>query len=161
MTQLEREINDLYYLSYYSVSPYFPYSYSVPCDTADYSPVSATVSTESSEDPSTNFTAKQGADFSLNLVWKNDGVLVDLTGYTARMQLKMSYADTVPALSLTSGSGITLGGVLGTIDIAITAIQTAALQATTYLYDLELVSSGGQVTRLLEGKIKVTPEVTT
>jgi hypothetical protein len=63
-----------------------------------------------------------------------------------------------PTATLTAG--ITLGGVAGTIVINITAAQTTALTAGNYVYDLELTSGGGVVTRILEGSFVVTPEVT-
>jgi hypothetical protein len=55
-----------------------------------------------------------------------------------------------------------LGGTAGTIVVALTATQTAAIDATPsgqYVYDLELVS-GSTVTRLVEGNFLVSPEVT-
>lgn len=63
-----------------------------------------------------------------------------------------------PTATLTAG--ITLGGSAGTIVINITAAQTTALTAGNYVYDLELTSGGGFVTRILEGKFVITPEVT-
>jgi hypothetical protein len=63
-----------------------------------------------------------------------------------------------PTATLTAG--LTLGGSAGTIVINITAAQTTALTSGTYVYDLELTSGGGVVTRILEGKFVITPEVT-
>ena len=70
----------------------------------------------------------------------------------------MSVSTTI--LSLTQSAGLTLGGVAGTIIIALTATQTAALVAGNYVYDLELASSGGVVTRLVQGTLAVSAEVT-
>lgn len=56
-----------------------------------------------------------------------------------------------------AGGNITLGGALGTL----TAAQTGALTPAKHLrYDLELVSPGGVVTRLLEGLVGVSKQVT-
>lgn len=101
----------------------------------------------------------QGSTFSKTLVWSIDGVPVNLTGYTARMQVRSSYTSATAVVTLTNGSGITLGTTNGQITLTISAIATAAIAAGNYVYDLEL-TSGGTVTRLLEGQFIVSPEVT-
>jgi hypothetical protein len=105
---------------------------------------------------------KQGATLSLTATWKDSaGAAINLTGYTARMQVRSAYDATSTILSLTSSSGITLGGAAGTIAITASATVTAALTAPwAGVWDLELVSGGGVVTRLLEGAATVSPEVT-
>ena len=105
---------------------------------------------------------KQGATLSLTATWKDStGAAINLTGYTARMQVRSAYDATSTILSLTSSSGITLGGSAGTIAITASATVTAALTAPwSGVWDLELVSGGGVVTRLLEGAATVSPEVT-
>lgn len=104
----------------------------------------------------------QGASWSYVLTWKTGEPLaaVNLTGYTARLQARESVADTTPALSLTLGSGITLGGSAGTVTLTRTPTQTSAIPAGRYYYDLEVESAGGQVTRLTEGTLTVYAEVT-
>lgn len=109
-----------------------------------------------------DITINQGATFELSITWKDSaGTAINLTGYSARMQVRETYSSTSSILSLTSGSGITLGGAAGTIAILISATTTAALTAPfSGVYDLELVSAGGVVTRLLQGAATVSPEVT-
>jgi hypothetical protein len=105
----------------------------------------------------------QGANFDYTLTWKSAGVPVNLTGYSARMQVRESYDAGTAVVSLTSGTGITLGGTAGTIGIALTPTQTAVLDGTPNIqaiYDLELVSGAGYVTRLVEGRFYIYPEVT-
>jgi len=104
---------------------------------------------------------KQGATLSLTATWKDSaGTAVNLTGYTARLQVRATYDSSSTILSLTSAAGITLGGAAGTIAITASAATTAALTAPfSGVYDLELVSGGGEVTRLLEGTATVSPEV--
>lgn len=107
-----------------------------------------------------NFVCPQGATFSKQLTWEIDNDPVDLTTYTARMQVREKYTSPSATVSLTTeNGGITLGGVDGTIDIDINATTTAGIVAKEYVYDLELISSS-VVTRLIEGKFIVTPEVT-
>lgn len=82
-----------------------------------------------------------------------------LSGYSARLSIRRSVEDAAAVLALTSGSGLTLTAATGSIAVAITAAQTAALSGT-YVYDLEVESSGGVITRLLQGRLHVSPQVT-
>lgn len=107
-----------------------------------------------------NFICPQGTTFSKQLTWKIEDEPVDLTTYTARMQVREKHTSTKKILDLTTeNSGISLGGIDGTIQIEINADDTADVVAKCYVYDIELVSSSN-VTRLLEGQFIVTPEVT-
>ena len=108
-----------------------------------------------------------GQDWERILTVAIGGTAVNLTGYTARMMARSDYTASTATLSLTTGgSGITLGGTAGTITLGQTAAQTASLGSalanaqTQLVYDLELVSSGTVVTRLVQGVITVYPEVT-
>lgn len=107
-----------------------------------------------------NLDCWQGASFDYSLTWQTNGTAVNLTGYSARMQVRESYDSLTPVLSLTSGSGITLGGTAGSIILDAHATVTATIPSGQYVYDLELVTGGGYVTRLLEGNFTVDPEVT-
>lgn len=107
-----------------------------------------------------NFNAPQGATFSRTLTYKADNVAVNLTGFSARMQVRKNVTDSSTILSLVSPTNITLGGAAGTITVTVTATAMAAVAAGTYVYDLEIESGSGIVTRLIEGKFIVTPEVT-
>lgn len=107
-----------------------------------------------------NFVCQQGSTFSEQLIWSIDQNPVDLTTYTARMQVREKYKSPNYILNLTTeNGGITLGGDDGTIDIDINSTTTSNIVAKEYVYDIELISSS-VVTRLLEGKFIVTPEVT-
>ena len=102
-----------------------------------------------------------GATFSRVIRYKADGSNVNLTGFTARAQIRPSAASATTTLSLTTeNTRITLGGTAGTITLNISATDTAALTAGRYVYDLELVSAGGIVTRLLQGVVTVSANVT-
>jgi hypothetical protein len=106
-----------------------------------------------------NITAYQGATYDLNLTWAVAGTPVNLGGYTAAMQVRENPSSNQAILSLTSGSGITLGGTAGTIGILISASTMGAATPGNYVYDLELYS-GGQVTRLIQGGFAIQAEVT-
>lgn len=110
-----------------------------------------------------NLECYQGASFDYSLTWQTGGAAVNLTGYSARMQVRDTHDGSTAIVSLTSGSGITLGGTAGTILLAMNATTTAALDGTPsgqYVYDLELESGAGYVTRLVEGMFTIHPEVT-
>jgi hypothetical protein len=108
-----------------------------------------------------NGTINQGSDWFLTLIYKDSsGTAINLTGYTANMQLRVNANSTTANLTLSTGSGITITGATGTIAIHATATQTAALLAQNYVYDLEIRSSGGIVTRLIQGTLNVSAEVT-
>lgn len=107
-----------------------------------------------------DFTIYQGATFSRVITWKDESeTLVNLTGYTARMQIRQRIGgDTLIALT-TENSRIALGGTAGTITLNVSATDTAALTMDG-VYDLELVSAAGVVTRLLQGSVTLSKEVT-
>jgi len=108
-----------------------------------------------------NFICPQGSTFSRRITYKIDDALVNLIGYSSRLQVRETHYATDIIANLTSGSaGITLGGSAGTIDILISDTDTAEFPPGTFVYDLELESSGGIVNRLIEGSFIITPEVT-
>lgn len=104
---------------------------------------------------------EQGATFAYSITWKDStGTPINLTGYSARMQVRPAVSSSTLRLELTSANGrISLGGSAGTISLSISAADTAALPAGGYVYDLELVS-GATVTRLMQGAFEVRAEVT-
>ena len=109
-----------------------------------------------------NATIDQGATWTLEVVYKNEaGTPINLTGYTAALQIRQNYYDTTALITLTSPSnGIVITGATGKINITMTNVQTGGLDEGFYVYDLEITSSGGIVTRLIQGQFTVSPEVT-
>jgi ABC-type nickel/cobalt efflux system permease component RcnA len=108
-----------------------------------------------------NVTIDQGATWYLNVEYDNpNGTPVNLTGYTAALQLRSLPESATAVLSLSTGSGITITGATGLVAISATATQTRAIDEGTYYYDLEITSAAGVVTRLVQGQAVVTPEVT-
>ena len=108
-------------------------------------------------------TIEQGATFRKSLTWKvgTPAVPVDLTGCTARMHIR----STIPSATVlheltTENGGITLGGTAGTIMMYISPTQTALMAWTAGVWDVEIVTAAGDVTRLLYGPVTVSPEVT-
>jgi hypothetical protein len=111
-----------------------------------------------------NTTIDQGADWYINFTYYSDSTQttpVNLTGFTAALQLRSEPSDAVSVLSLSSPSnGIVITGVSGLIAVHATAAQTGVIQEGYYYYDLEITSSTGIVTRLIQGQILVSAQIT-
>jgi len=105
-----------------------------------------------------DFNIDQGTTWNRIITITQNDAPVNLTSFTARMQLRRVKSQTTADLSLSIGEGITITPQTGEIQISLTAEQTAQL-SDAYFYDLELVS-GSVVGRYLQGKIIISPEVT-
>ena len=104
-----------------------------------------------------NLTIDQGSTFSasIDITDTEDNVLV-LTGYTVAGQIRKTY-DSSTAVSFTASVS---KASTGEVTISLTPVQTNALVAGRYVYDVEITSAGGTVTRVIEGQLEVTPGVT-
>jgi len=101
---------------------------------------------------------EQGATYGLVVTVENpDGTPVDLTGMTARMQVRDVSEQVLVELTTENGR-ISLGGASGKITLSIDAATTADLDRGG-VYDLELVN-GAEVTRVIMGKASLSKEVT-
>jgi len=109
-----------------------------------------------------NFTIEQGATLIKPFVWKSsDGTPVDLSGYTARMQVRRSVSAAEVLLEAsTSNDRIQLDPLAGRITLVLPADVTAAINWSRGRYDIELESPDGDVTRLIYGEITVSKEIT-
>lgn len=86
----------------------------------------------------------------------------DLSGHTARMQIRRTVESTSTMLSLTTENGgivINPGTPDNEIEIVISAANTATL-TTDGVYDLEIINNGGAVSKVIRGTITLIPEVT-
>lgn len=102
----------------------------------------------------------QGGTYRRTFTWTVDTVPVDLTGFTATLTIRSAPSADTAVATVTSGSGLTLGGVAGTVAVLITDTVTAAIHPGTYVWDLFLVSGGGETTPLLTGNFIVSAAVT-
>ena len=102
-----------------------------------------------------NIVAKQGATYNLNFTDETDGVPWNLTGYTFAMQVRRSTASTTTLLNLTSATMNSSGEV----SVTVPAATMSGVPAGRWVYDIEL-TTGTTVTRILEGRFIVTPQVT-
>jgi len=105
-----------------------------------------------------NFTIDQGTSFKANIdVTDADGDPLVLTGYTVAGQVRKSFASSTFTAFTSSVSNATGG----TIQIVLSPTQTGTFKAGRYVYDVEITkTSTGEVTRVIEGQIEVTPGVT-
>ena len=108
-----------------------------------------------------NIIAEQGATLSRTITWRDtNSQPINLTNYTARMQVRNDYDSPTAVLTLTTeNGGITLGGAQGTVIMTVSASAMALIASGSYVYDLELVLSD-VVTRLIQGSFAVNAEVT-
>lgn len=107
-----------------------------------------------------NLVIYQGSTFRKTFYYKPGGVAADLTGYTARCQIRETIASVTDLVELTTeNGGITITALEGKIELLITATATAALTFTTAVYDIELIN-GTEVIRLVGGKVTLDKEVT-
>ena len=112
-----------------------------------------------------NVEIDQGADWFLDVNYDNpNGTPVNITSYTAALQLRSLPEDPTAVLTLTTANGgIAITGASGLVAIHATATQTRAIDEGTYYYDLEITSPAtptAVVTRLIQGQAVVSPEVT-
>jgi hypothetical protein len=122
-----------------------------------------------------SFVIEQGATTNINVQWNDaDDTPISLEGCHARMHIRPDINSSDILLSLTSSlnpnttclDGLLLSGSdgitlvqSGSIGIVISAYSSSILNFNEAYYDLEIVN-GCEVTRLLEGKVKLSKNVT-
>lgn len=110
-----------------------------------------------------DWTFEQGSTVTLTLIYKDsEGVVVNLTGYTARLQIRPFKRSDVLLLEATIANGrLVITPAEGKIVVTCPPLVSTALgNYPSAVYDLEIESSAGVVTRLLEGNVIHSQEVT-
>ena len=108
-----------------------------------------------------NFTIKQGSTFRKPFQWIAGGSPVDMTGWTARMQIRPEVDSEIVIAELTTeDGGITIEPLEGKFNLYLSDVETSAFSFEDAVYDIELVDQSGDVHRNIGGKIKLSPEVT-
>lgn len=106
-----------------------------------------------------NITIYQGADFSYDLKFPQD-----LSGFTVRAQGRETWASTSTVWSSsTTASHLTIASATATqtvIEWRIPAATTAGISTLEGVWDMEIVSTGGAIDRILKGAFYVDREVT-
>lgn len=103
-----------------------------------------------------NLVIDQGATFNADIdVTDADGAAFNLTDYTVAGQMRKNY---------TSSSAVTFvathNSTSGKIFLSLNSTDTSTIEPGRYLYDVEMTSPGGTVTRVVEGIVTVTPGMT-
>ena len=123
-----------------------------------------------------NITIEQGSTFGRLISVEQPDLVTDPTGqtfvnyslvaHTARMQIRRTVDSATSMISLTTENGrITINpNIVGNtknneISLLITAADTATL-TTSGVYDLEIISSSGTVSKVIRGDVTLIPEVT-
>jgi len=114
-----------------------------------------------------NIFCEQGTTFSRTLELKYPDEVdptiyhtYDLSGFTARMQVRRTIESTSVIITLTTeNGGIYIQGLDGRISILMSPEQTAAL-ASSGVYDLEIISDDDVVSRVIQGAFTLSKEVT-
>ena len=105
-----------------------------------------------------NLTIDQGSDFVIDLVIKDEGVIKNLTGYSARAQMRATKSASTIAATFTC---TVTDANNGEVKIELPNATTSAISPGKYYYDLELYTASDViVSRLMQGTVILTPEVT-
>ena len=109
--------------------------------------------------PVYNIVIEQGTTWSLTITLKKpNGLPFSLEGYTGRCQIRKSYTDchvlAAPSVEIPSPQKD------GKIVLRLTKEQTHVMPDTSGVYDVEVESPTHEVARLVQGSVKISPEVT-
>lgn len=86
----------------------------------------------------------------------SNGQALNLTGYTVASQMRKSYSSsTVHTFTASVYDAAT-----GKIRLQLSPTQSEAIPAGRWLYDVEITSPSGSKTRVIEGIVTVTPQIT-
>lgn len=104
-----------------------------------------------------NIFIDQGSDFS-NIITVSDknGQPLNLAGYSVASQLRKSYTSSTAY----SFNAIVYSANTGKVRIQLSAAQSEQIPPGRYLYDVEVTSSSGAKTRVVEGIATITPQIT-
>lgn len=103
-----------------------------------------------------NIVIDQGSDYQVTVSVENsNNASVNLAGYSASAQMRKHYS------SLTYYTFTTeVDNQLGAVVLSMSANTTNNIPAGRYVYDCEITSNEGIKTRLIEGIVTVSPQVT-
>lgn len=107
-----------------------------------------------------NITVVNGTTFTLAPIWNIDNLAVNLTGYSADMQVRDVSNNLIVELSTANGKATIAPG-LGQVTFTLTPTQTspANLPAGNYNYAINYTDSASNVYQILNGAFTVTASV--
>ena len=102
-----------------------------------------------------NLVIDQGTTFNTTFVIHNDAdEPINFTGYAANSQMRKAYSS-----SNAYSFGISLGSE-GQVSLTMSANTTGSITAGRYVYDVEVQDTNSVRSRIVEGIVTVTPQVT-
>jgi hypothetical protein len=105
-----------------------------------------------------NIEVDQGSDFAIEIEVKEDDVVKNLTGYSARAQAREAEEDSSAAFSFTCTIPSPTNG---KVKMELPAATSSSATAGQYVYDLEIyTASDAMVTRLIKGTCTIDREIT-
>lgn len=108
-----------------------------------------------------NFVLEQGTSLNKKFRWKTNDQSVDLTGFRAHSQFRESLTSNDVLIDLsTDNSGIVINPIDGLVVLVFKPEHTKGALWKKAMYDLELISPDGLVTRLVQGQVQLSREVT-
>ena len=108
--------------------------------------------------PYAELTVDQGATFETTLdLIADDGTSINVTNYLFSGQIRKSYYSSNPTANLV----ITVTNAAnGNVKMSLNAATTANIKSGRYVYDVKMTDTANVVTRIVEGIITITPQVT-
>jgi hypothetical protein len=108
-----------------------------------------------------DITIEQGSGFSLPLIYEApEGSPVDFTGSTARLHAREKYSSAETLIELTTENGGIDLGADGSVELSKPAADTAELNFSRGVYDLEIVPPTGEPYKIIKGNVFLKREVT-
>lgn len=106
----------------------------------------------------TDLTLDAGTDFSSNVdMIADDGTAINVSGFVFTSQVRKSYYSTNPTANITM---TIVNATNGNVVMSMNAATTANIAPGRYVYDIKMKNSSNVVSRLVEGILTVTPQVT-
>jgi len=108
-----------------------------------------------------DLTIEKGASFRKTFIWKDsDKVVIDLTNYTARMQIRKNVNSTSIIQELTTeNGGISITALEGKIELYISDTDTSAMDFNKGVYDIELLVDT-EIVKFSRGNVYIIEEIT-
>ena len=99
-----------------------------------------------------NLYIDQGSDYQVTITVDD----TDITGYTVAAQMRKSFCSSTAYNFIAEVSD----GPAGRLTLALLGEDSDDIPAGRYLYDVEITSPGGSKTRVVEGLVVLTPQIT-
>ena len=103
-----------------------------------------------------NLVIDQGATYSNSniIAYDSTNTAINLTTYTVASKIRKHYTSTNSVAFTATGNST------GYVTLSLTSNATANIVAGRYVYDVEVTSNTGIVTRVKEGIVTITPNAT-